>query len=472
MKIVKNYMYNVLYQLFVLVIPLVTVPYVSRVLGSAGIGINAYTNSIVQYFILFGSIGINLYGNRTIAYHRDNKIIRSSIFWEINFLRFICIVTSYFLFIIFLLSTNTYSEYYFYQSFLIIAAALDISWYFMGIEDFKKTIIRNLLVKIISLVAIFLFVRKSSDLGKYILILSLSTLGGNLTLWPYMRSQVFKPNFRDLNIKKHLRPSLSLFIPQIATQIYLVLNKTMLGLIQNVKDAGFYDNTDKMVKIVLAVVTATGTVMLPRVAHTFAVGDHQKVKEYLYTFFDFVNCLSIPLAFGLAAIAPKFSFWFFGSQFDIIGQLLPILSIVIIFIGWSNVLGVQYLLPTNQTKYYTISVVSGAIINLILNFPLIYFFGIYGAMSSTVVSELAVSCVQMYFVKNEMSISKLFNGSWKYFLSAFLMFLIVRFLNNNLPARLIYFILEILLGAVLYSGGIILTRSPFITKVTLYFKSK
>lgn len=145
-------MYNASYQLFILIIPLVTVPYISRVLGSSGVGINAYTNSIIQYFILFGSIGINLYGNRTVAYNRDNKQKLSQIFWEISILRFICITLSYIAFVVFLFQTKEYKEYYFFQSFMLIAAAFDISWFFMGIEDFKKTVIRNIIIKLVSLI--------------------------------------------------------------------------------------------------------------------------------------------------------------------------------------------------------------------------------------------------------------------------------------------------------------------------------
>ncbi|MDW3702759.1 flippase [Enterococcus faecium] len=462
MKIIKNYLYNVGYQLFVIIIPLVTIPYVSRILGSNGIGINAYTNSIIQYFILFGSIGINLYGNRTIAYSRDNKKNMSQTFWEIIILRLICIVISYLLFLLFLFFTKEYKIYYFYQSFFIIAAGFDISWFFMGIEDFRKTVLRNIFVKIASLIAVFIFVKTESDVGKYILVLSISTLMGNLTLWPYLHRFVSRPDFTKLDLWKHFFPSLTLFIPQIATQVYLVLNKTMLGAMEGVKSAGYYENSDKIVKVILAIITATGTVMLPRVANTYAKGNKEKVYQYLVLSFDFVSSICIPMALGLAAIAPKFSIWFLGSDFAITGKIISILSLVIIFIGWSNVLGTQYLLPTNQTKYYTISVISGASINLIMNIPLIQIFGIYGAVISTVLSELTVTTVQLFFIKRTIKLSKLFTGKWKYFLSAALMFIVVRYMHVMLPSGLLFFTIEAFLGILIYFLLLYLLKAPIL----------
>ncbi|EMF0108224.1 polysaccharide biosynthesis C-terminal domain-containing protein, partial [Enterococcus hirae] len=352
--------------------------------------------------------------------------------------------------------------YYFYQSFFIIAAGFDISWFFMGIEDFRKTVLRNIFVKIASLIAVFIFVKTESDVGKYILVLSISTLMGNLTLWPYLHRFVSRPDFTKLDLWKHFFPSLTLFIPQIATQVYLVLNKTMLGAMEGVKSAGYYENSDKIVKVILAIITATGTVMLPRVANTYAKGNKEKVYQYLVLSFDFVSSICIPMALGLAAIAPKFSIWFLGSDFAITGKIISILSLVIIFIGWSNVLGTQYLLPTNQTRYYTISVISGASINLIMNIPLIQIFGIYGAVISTVLSELTVTTVQLFFIKRTIKLSKLFTGKWKYFLSAALMFIVVRYMHVMLPSGLLFFTIEAFLGILIYFLLLYLLKAPIL----------
>ena len=244
MTIVKNYLYNVGYNILILLTPLLTVPYISRVLGPSGVGINATTNSVITYFLLAGTVGITIYGNREIAFIREDDRKRSQTFWEIEILQIITISIAYLAFCIFLYLQNQLKIYFFYQSFLIIAGAFDISWFFMGLEDFKKTVIRNMIVKLLSVASIFVFVKNSHDVGIYILILSLSQLLGNITLWPYLPKLVYAPKTSELRIFRHLKPSLSLFVPQVATTIYLAVNKTMLWKLDSVTASGYYDYSD------------------------------------------------------------------------------------------------------------------------------------------------------------------------------------------------------------------------------------
>lgn len=468
MKIVKNFLFNVSYQVFILLVPLVTTPYISRVLGSEGVGINAYTNSIIQYFILFGTIGINTYGNRQIAYSRGNSKNVSQDFWEISILRFITIAIAYGAFLVYLNIVHEYHTYFFAQSFQIIAAALDISWFFMGLENFKITVIRNFIIKIISLICIFTMVKNTNDLGAYILILSLSLLFGNLSLWGYLKRYVSRPDFRKLKLLKHIQPSIALFIPQVAIQIYLVLNKTMLGSISGVRSAGYFEYSDRIVKIVLAIVTSIGTVMLPRMASIYANRDYNKLKQYMYTTGDFINFLSIPLMFGLAAIAPKFSVWFMGKEFAITGNLMVVESTVIFLIGWGVMLGNQYLIPTNQIRKYTYAVSASAVVNLILNVPLIYTMGVTGATIATVASEITSTGLQLYFIRRQISIFKLFSGFWKYLLAGLIMFIIIRTVNNLWDMNFITLIIEALIGVCVYIGLCLTLRVPFM-KVVMKF---
>lgn len=450
MKIVKNYLYNVFYQVFVLIVPLITIPYVSRVLGATGVGINAFTNSNVQYFVLVGSIGVALYGNRQIAYVRDDREKTSQIFWEIFFMRGITIAVALIAFFIFLQLTTKYHTAYLMQGILIIAAAFDISWFFMGLENFKITVLRNMIIRVLSLVCIFIFVKTKNDLNLYIAILSLSTLIGNLTLFPYLRQYINLPKWHDLNLWRHVRPSVVLFIPQIASQVYLVLNKTMLGTFISVESSGYYDNSDKIIKMVLAIVTATGTVMLPRVANTFARGDLKQVHRYLYASFDFVSAVSIPMMFGIAAIAPRFAVMFFGPEFTAVGPLMMIESIVILMIAWSNVLGVQYLLPTGRNQAYTLSVITGAIVNVVLNIPLIMWLGTNGAMIATVLSELGVTEYQLIAVRKELTIRTLFSGIWKYLIAGIAMFAVVLYLNLTWSMSYVTLAAEVIIGMAIY----------------------
>ena len=468
MKIVKNYLYNVGYNVLILLTPLLTVPYISRVLGPSGVGINATTNSVITYFLLAGTVGITIYGNREIAFIRDDHRKRSQTFWEIEFLQITTILLAYLAFCIFLYLQKQLKIYFFYQSFLIIAGAFDISWFFMGLEDFKKTVIRNMIVKLLSLASIFIFVKTRQDVGIYILILSLSQLLGNITLWPYLPKLVYAPRIHDLKIFRHLKPSLALFIPQVATTIYLAVNKTMLWKLSSVTASGYYDYSDKLVKLVLAIVTSTGTVMLPHVANLYANKQIEKVKQYLYTSFDFVLAISIPMAFGIASVATALAPWFFGKAFTSVNILLIIESPVIILIGQSNVIGQQYLLPTKQMSTYTTSVVLGAITNIVINIPLILRWGVYGDMVATLLSELTVTLYQLIMVRKSLRISSLFVNFFKYLIAGVTMFIPVYILNITMNISTLNLILEILVGLLIYVGVLLILQPSIIYKVKAF----
>ncbi|QYC98771.1 polysaccharide biosynthesis C-terminal domain-containing protein [Lactiplantibacillus plantarum] len=469
MKIVKNYLYNVGYNVLILLTPLLTVPYISRVLGPTGVGINATTNSVITYFLLAGTVGITIYGNREIAFIRDNRYKRSQTFWEIELLQIITIFISYVVFVFFLSLQNELKIYFFYQSFFIVAGAFDISWFFMGLEDFKKTVVRNMIVKLLSLIAIFTFVRTSHDVGVYILILSVSQLLGNMTLWPYLPKVVDMPVWHSLKIIRHLRPSLALFVPQIATTIYLAVNKTMLWKLDSVTASGYYDYSDKLIKLILAIVTSTGTVMLPHIANLYANKKTTQVKKYLYISFDFVLAISIPMTFGVAAIATALAPWFFGSQFTSVNILLMIEAPVIILIGLSNVIGQQYLLPTRHTTTYTTSVVLGAVANVVVNIPLIIKWGVQGAMMATLLSELVVTIYQLFKVRRVLKMNKLFANFFKYMLSGFFMFVPVYIININSKISTCSLIIQISIGLFIYIGMILILQ-PSILKQIKYLR--
>lgn len=467
MKVIKNYLYNASYQIFVLLIPLITTPYLARVLGPHGVGINAYTNSIIQYFIIFGSIGVAMYGNRQTAYVRDNKQKLTNTFYEIFLMRIITIALAFVAFFIFLLFVRKdWLGYYLAQSFALLAAAFDISWFFQGVEDFAVTVVRNLVVKIVTLVSIFTMVKSYNDLALYILILALSLLIGNLTLFPSLKRFIGKPQWHHLKLFKHFLPSLVLFVPEIATQIYLQVNKTMLGYMTTVNASGFFEQSDKIVKMSLAVVTATGLVMLPHVSNAYKNGQIDKVKSYLYTSFEFVTAIAVPLMFGIAAIAPALVPLFLGPKFMPVIPLMMSEAVVVLLIGWSNAIGLQYLVPTNQNKAFNYSVILGAIVNIIANVPLILMWGAVGTALATVISEITVTGYQMYAIRNQINMKKLFVSYWKYLLAGFLMFVIVFRLGSVLKDSWLMILIEIITGMISYLVFILLLR-PNLIKVTL-----
>ncbi|WP_309215827.1 flippase [Lacticaseibacillus rhamnosus] len=459
MTVLKNFLWNISYQVLLLILPIITIPYVSRVLGPAGIGINSYTNSIVQYFILFGNLGITLYGNREVAYRRDKKEQLSQIFWELSILRFLLTFISASFFMIMIYFSGQYKPFYIIQSILLVASALDIAWFFQGLELFRVTVVRSTLVKIVSLILIFIFVRQKNDLGTYIFILAFSQLLGNLTLWPYLKKYVVFPDFKRLNLGRHVKPTVTLFVPQVATQVYLQLNKTMLGAIVGVTAAGFYDNSDKIVKIILALVTASGTVLLPHVAHDYSQGNLKKISNSVYSSIHVIMVLAMPLAAGLIAIAPLFTQIFFGPGFLPVATLMRIEAPVMIMVGIGTAIGVQFLLPTNQVKIYSTSYVLGAILNILLNIPLIWFLGSTGAMIATVLSETFVSLFQLFHVRHQLSIKSLFFENQKYLLASFGMGIFVSsFIKFTSFGPIVTLILSVISGVISYMFFLLLLK--------------
>lgn len=238
----------------------------------------------------------------------------------------------------------------------------------------------------------------------------------------------------------------------------------------SVQASGYFDQSDKMIKIVLAIVTATGTVMLPHVANAFAKGQHEKTKSYLYTSFSFVTAVSVPMAFGPAAVAPKFVPLFFTSKFNNVIPIMIIESPVILLIAWSNAIGTQYLLPTKQTNSYTFSVVIGAIVNLVANIPLILVLGAVGAAIATVLSELSVTIYQLWVIRKQVSYRMLFNDTFKYLLSGIIMFVIVTFFDRWLSQEWIFLIFEVVIGIVVYVAFLFAFRVKILKKAKYLFK--
>ena len=473
MKVIKNYLYNAGYQILNMIIPLITVPYISRVLGAHDVGINEYTNSWVTFFFLMGQMGITLYGNREVAYHRDDLYKRSQTFWGVEALQLLTVSSAFVLYLVavFLFST-TFKEFFLLQAIWIIATGVDISWYFMGLEEFRITVVRNTLVKIASLILIFTVVKTSNDLGKYILILGASQLVGNLTLWPYLRGNIVWVSIKKWHPFKHFYPSLLLFIPTITTQVYLVLNRLMLGRMSTQADLGNFGQADKIVKFVLAVVTATGTVMLPHVANKFAKGDIKGVRNSLYSSFNFVSAIAIPMMFGLMAIAKKFGPWFLGREFVLAGSVIFLEAPIILLIAWSNVTGTQYLMPVNRVKEYTTSVTIGALSNVIFNFVLIGKYGANGAAIATVGSEFLVTASQLWMIHSTISRRKLFRETWKYLFCGMVMFIVVNRICSVINMTVANLILEIVVGAIIYLLGLILTKASILDEAQKLLKKR
>ncbi len=494
-SIARNYIYNMVYQVLILILPLITTPYLSRVLGAEGIGIYSYTYAIVTYFVLFGSLGIALYGQREIAYSQENKEIRKKVFIEIVIFRFITISIAIVFYYFFFIRGSEYQIYYQILLLELIAAAFDISWFFQGMEEFKRTVTRNVLVRICSVSLVFILVKTKEDLAKFTLIYSLADLIGNLSLWLYLPGYMKGIKVKNINIKQHIPHIILLFIPQIANQIYKILDTTMIGwLVKDKSETGYYEQGHKVIRLLLTIVNSLGIVMIPRMANAFANNDKKQIDSYMKMSFNFTFFLSFPIMFGITSISKAFVPVFFGPGYDKVNLIIYLLCPMVLLMGMANVTGTQYLLPTKRQKEYTKSVTIGVVINFILNYILITLYESVGAAIATVLSQLVVDAIQLMYIKDNIKFKELLQSAYKYFFSALIMFIVcflIRItLNVNVISNLIYNLasnlylskdylfniisigLQIIIGAITYIIILIILKDEYVYKFLNKIKNK
>lgn len=447
----KNFIYNIMYQILALIIPLITAPYISRAVGVDGVGINSYTYSIVYYFMLFTLLGVNNYGNRTVAKNRDDKTSLSKTFWGIYIIQFIMGIIMLLTYIIFIYFRD--SEYRYFsllQSIYIVSSILDINWLFFGLEKFKLTIMRNTMIKILGMLLIFIFIKNEHDLYKYIIISSSTTLLSQILLWPFVRTYVGFSRVTKEDIIKHIKPNLILFIPVISVSLYKIMDKIMLGHLTNVIEVGYYENAEKIINIPMTIIVALGTVMLPKVSNLISNEQDKKSEKYMSKSMKFIMFISIPMSFGLISIAQDFVPLYFGYEFYKTGILIKLLAITIVFLSWANVIRTQYLIPREMDKEYIISVVLGAICNTLANIIFIPIYASIGACVGTIISEFVVMVYQTYILRKKLDINLYIKQVIPFLLNAIIMIVVIEmyeFIEINLYAKVI---LKIISACIIY----------------------
>lgn len=402
----KNFLINVIYQMLIYVFPLITIPYISRVLGVENIGIYSYTFSIVSLFMLVGMLGITNYGNRSIASVRDNKNKVAYNFWSIyNFQLFISGIVCFIYLAYIFLFVKQYNLFFMIQFIQLLSVCLDINWFYFGLEKFKITVSRNLIIKIFSIFCIFLFVHDKSDLWKYTLIMSLSVFISQLYLILNLKKYIsyVKVSFKES--LSNLRGCLILFIPVLAYGIYRIMDKTMLGNLSSVVELGYYENAERIINIPISVINALGTVMLPRMSYLMAK-EKNGYKEKITESMNLALLLSCIMSMGLILIGDDVAIILFGEEFLKSGFIIKLLSFTILFSSWANVIRTQYLIPSGNDKIYVLSTVAGALINLFSNFLFIPMFGSVGACIGTILAEFFVMLYQTICVRKVLDIKK------------------------------------------------------------------
>lgn len=450
-SIKKNFMYNVIYQMLLIVLPLITTPHISRVLGSDGVGTYAYTYTVANYFMLAAMLGVKNYGNRSIAAVRDDKKLLGKTFWQIYGLQFWCSIIAlavYFVYVFFF--EKDYRVIALIQGIYVLSGLLDISWFFFGLEEFKITVLRNIAVRLISLACIFIFVRTRADLWKYTLIMTTGIFCSQGYLWLYIRKMVdwYRPKAADM--MKHLRSELILFIPIIAVSLYKMMDKIMLGRMSSIQQVGFYESSEKILNIPLGIITALGTVMLPRMSNLVAKGKLKESTRYIYNSMLFAMFLAAAMMFGIAGIAEDLVPVFLGDEYMPCILLLRVMTPTIPFIAWANVIRTQYLIPNHEDRSYIISVVLGAVVNLCINILLIPRLDAMGAVIGTVCAEASVCICQTIMVRKKMHIVQYLKDTVLFFVFGVGMLLLILSIRQLFDNMIMALCVEILVGGAVY----------------------
>lgn len=431
MRVFQNFLYNILYEILVMLIPLITMPYISRVLGAEGYGIYAYTYAVVCYFALFILLGIQNYGTRSIATCFDNIEKRSKLFhgiYRIQFTASILVILVYLLYVFFLV--DDHREIALLQVIYLISVGLDINWFYFGLEQFRLTVIRNVIVKLSTTAAIFLLIRTRQDLPLYVIILTGGTLLSQLILWGSLPRFLVSVRVPLRSSLSHLSPVMLLFLPAVATSIYRCMDKVMLGILRNETQVGYYTQAENLEWTCLSVITALGTVMVPTASKLTNQGDQKQLSYYTGLSFQSLTVLTVAISFGLMGMAPAFIPFFLGKEFIPVVGLIMLLSPSMFFIAWENIIRTQYLIPRKRDKAFTLSVFSGALINLIANLLLIPSLGAYGTVIGTLLAECSVFIIQSFMARHVIPVWKNLRSCLYYFIPGLIMFSAVLFIGT------------------------------------------
>ena len=474
-KVFVNYLYNLSYEILSLVLPIFSVPYVSRILGAYQLGKYYYVTAVVTYFGIFAVLGTVDYGQREIASRQDSLVERSKKFWNILLFRLFFIFLALVIYIpVVIISPDKYKLLFLINIITFLGWACDISWYFQGMENYKVTALKNGIVKIVATALIFILIRTPDDVWLYTMIYVVAGLLGNLTMFPYLKGSII---FVKTNLRKALSQFsdiIGLFLPVVAIQLYNSLDKIILGQFSNDKQVGYFSQVQIIVNFCVIFVAAYGGVMTPHISYLFNNNKTQIIKSYIKSAIRYVYMLAIPMVIGCIGIGDIFVPIFFGAKYRAAIPTLYILSCLIVILGMGQLQG-QFLVAINRQKYFSLATFSALIINFTVAIVLVLVFhlGAVGASIATVLSEIAAAIIEAYYLRDVSGLESYFKFFIHYLLlggTILLSIFIVRIVLKNNFAILITSILFSLLS---YLGALLISRDdmfltiikPFISKI-------
>ena len=440
------------YQFLIIIAPLITAPYVSRVLHSDGVGLYSITETYATAFALFAALGFNTYGQREIAYCQDDIRARSKVYYEIFTFRSMVTLAVMVAYLGFSLIYTKYTPYLLPQAMVVLAVMFDVSWYFHGVENFRITVLRNVIVKVLTIALTFMLVKTEKDIGLYIVIHSASVLVSNLFYFVIMPRYVVKVPRSEWNLIRHMRGAIEFFIPLIAVKIYSYLDKIMLEwYMTGTAENGYYEQARKITTLIVALIISLNSVMMSRVSSLYAKDRKEDIIRYYAQTFNIILLLVFPICVGLLLVSDNFVVWFFGADFEKVAVLLKYCSLLIAFMCVGNFVGVQFLGPTGRQNKMTMAYIVAAVSNVALNALLIPQFNSVGAIIASVIAEF-ISCVmQVWLLIRSSYRFNMFKSVWIYALGSGTMAVAILVIHWLHPmAGIVSTVADIGLGAATY----------------------
>lgn len=463
-KIIQNYLYSVGYQIITMFLPFIVIPYVTRVLGAESLGIEAYTLSIVSIFIVFGNVGFNNYATRQVATFRNEHEKLKVEVYSLMFIRSIAAAVAVTLYYFYALNASYTFLFMLQIVFLVASTFFDFLWYFSGKERFKEIVIRNIFIKLIGVILIFIGVKGPSDLWIYILINGLVTLIPNLYFFIIVIKEIGRPKkkyFKVTIMKKKILDLTPFFLMSLIIQVYMNIDRVILGYYKLNYELGIYSQFLKAINTILAPITAMGAILLPRMSYLLSKNKDDEGKRILLLSTNIIIILSVGIFFGLEAISSQFVPLFFGEKFNEFIGVFQLGGLLIFTGSMSNILVQQIIFPNKEEKKYTYFIFFAMVIRVVVILTLIDPFGIYAAMIAFIVSELCiiVACIQVARKKSYLpNVFSIINIS-KIFFSGSIMYICIYVIDIGM-------VLEIFTGIVIYILGLIVTKEQ-ITKIII-----
>lgn len=460
-KITRNYVYNICFQLVTLLTPLVLSPYLARTVGATGLGVYAYVCSASNIICTITLLGTYNYGCRQIAYVRDDKTATDEIYNQIFSIRILLGLVGTVVYAMYVLISRKYINVFVVYYLWFVSMIIDPSWFFVGEEDMKPTALKNILIKVVSVLLIFLFVKNDSHVVRYTLIMAGSALFANLMLYAQLKKYNIHHHFSMQGFKRHLKDSIPLFWPQVATLFYLQVDKVMLQYLHpDVKQISYYDYGEKIVTIPLAFITTLSVVMMPRIANEYSKHNVDQMKELLLKAGSFSLMLAFPMMAGLASCAGNLIPWYLGEEYLPSISVIILVSPIIVTNSLSGISGNQYLVATNQTKVLLKAYVSAAVLNIVVNSALIPFYGCRGAAIATVGSATVSVCIQYYYMNKQLGVKEFVHYGMRYALLSIPVVIVAMVIGMKLAAAPMTSLLQVCVGGVVYLILLLITKDP------------